>query len=212
MTSIERLRRQVEEWGLQEALSKAWQLLLKDGPSSVLWRQDWQFLCGENSSKKTKHLSIIFQRAKNHGIMMIRCYFSIWQATQLFHGKKKILVNPKAVSSLCLLLQQKRESLAPPKTHVIRNLPGIQILWLPQSQPTVNADLQRYLHSQGQQGFCVETLNHALAALHTVTDQPCLRLDHQTLSHHKMRPFYLSPWLPASKWLRDIIYPLIPAL
>lgn len=41
--------------------------------------------------------------------MMIKCYFWICQAAQLFDGKKMILAKAKAVSPLFPLFQQKRE-------------------------------------------------------------------------------------------------------
>lgn len=101
-------------------------------------------MCVENSSKKTKHLSVIFQRVRNRGVMMIKCYFWVWQAAQLFDGKEKVLAKPKAVSSLCCCSNRRERERAPGPSILMwsRNLPGTQILWLTQNEPTVNAYLQ----------------------------------------------------------------------
>lgn len=104
---------------------------MKDGPSSVLWRQDCQSICMEDSSKKTKHLSIIFQRVRNRGVMMIKCYSWIWQAAQLFDGEK-IRAKPKAEFTLHVVPKGERERARAPGPNILmwnRNLPGTQILW-----------------------------------------------------------------------------------
>lgn len=62
--------------------------------------------------------------------------FWIWQASQLFDGKK-ILAEPKAMSSRCLFVLTEESE---PGSHILlwsRNSPRTQILWPPQNEPTV---------------------------------------------------------------------------
>lgn len=163
-------------------------------------------MCVENSSKKTKHLSVIFQRVRNHGVMMIKYYFWIWQAAQLFDGKKKILAKPKAMSSLCLLSQQKRE----PGPNILlwsRNLPGTQTLWLPQNEPTGTSNL----HVDSMSPWLPWGAPEANIYLQEGYRSVLPKSEPQALPAIPERDPDFFLWLPSSKWFGDIIYPPAPA-